>query len=222
MAWSVNGVGTGIVKASRKQDIGGHTQFDAVQALIFFFMPIIPYRVIHVLTMQDAGYERQQFQSITLRPALRILAKAYLNGWGNVLMIGGGLGLPFIVFAFATMPRQLNRADWICLAVFAVGLFVGVISKLLWLVLDRRDQRIRRIMGPHELGTSDPYYWTDETANSVRETVLRDRNEPSLTAVAAKCLLEGDRGGAMFFVRLAMRCENDPEVDAQYAQILAG
>jgi len=221
MPSSINGIGTGIVTASRKRDVGGHTQFDAIQAVVFLFLPLIPYKAIHVLSIRQAGAEGQQYQSIDLRPSFRVIFKAFLNGWGNVLLFAGGVGLPLIGLAFATMQRKMNQSDWTFLTIFIVVLALGVVAKLLWFAIDARDQRIRAIIGPHELGTSDPCDWTDATATAAREGILEQQELPSLVEVAAKHRSEGDVAGAMFYVRLAMRCEPGPEAEALFAQILA-
>jgi hypothetical protein len=222
MPSSINGIGTGIVTASKKRTVDGHIQFDAIQAVVFLFLPLVPYKAIHVLSIRQSGGEGQQYQSIDLRPSFRVIFKAFLNGWGNVLLFAGGVGLPLIGLAFATMARPMNQSDWTFLTIVIVVLALGVVAKLLWFVIDARDQRIRAIMGPHELGTSDPFDWTDETAATAREGILKQQELPTLIDVAAKFHNEGDSAGAMFYVRLAMRCEPGPEVDALFAQILAG
>ena len=73
-----------------------------------------------------------------------------------------------------------------------------------------------------KLGTSDPYDWTDEVAESAREAILEDKSASTLMEVAQNAWDEGDRAAAMIFTRLAKRFENGPDVDALFAQILAG
>jgi hypothetical protein len=118
------------------------------------------------------------------------------------------------------MARPMTPTDWTFLTVFVVALVLGVFAKVLWKVLDARDQRIRNIMGPHELGTSDPYDWTDETAFAAREGILQQHEMPSLLELAGRSLHDGDVAGAMLYTRLAMRCEPGPEAEALFAQVL--
>jgi hypothetical protein len=222
MPWSLNGIGTGIVPASKKRTIDGHTQFDAIEAVLFLYLPLIPYSVIHVLSLEDTAVLGQQYQSFDLRDSPRITRKAFLNGWGNVLLFVGLIGLPIMGYSYAMMNRPMEQTDWALLVSFVVVLLLGGIAKLLWSAIDARDQRIRNIIGPHELGTSDPCDWTDATAFSARDGILQHNDTPSLLELAEKTLNEGDAGGAMLYVRLAMRCEPGPQADALFAQILAG
>ena len=52
MPFSMNGIGTGLFAASRKRKNNGNTQFDALEAGMFAFLPLIPFKALHVLTMQ--------------------------------------------------------------------------------------------------------------------------------------------------------------------------
>jgi hypothetical protein len=208
MPHSINGVGTGLVRASKRRDVEGYKQFDAVEAVIFLLMPIIPYKVVHVLSIWPHGMG-EQFQAIRLKPSLRIVAKAYLNTWGNGLIIAGGVLTAVMGFVLATMDRPVNEGDWAFLITVSACLAVGVVLKLAWTALDRSDERIKDVIGPHELGTSDPYYWPDEIAQPATEGVLEGESSSSLVDVAERLLTGGDRSKAMLCLRLAMRDQRD-------------
>ena len=156
MPSSINGIGTGIVKASKKREVNGHIQYDALQAVVFLLLPIIPYKAIHILSVRNAGAERQEYQSVDLRKSLRLILKGFFNGWGNVLMFAGGCGLPLISYAFATMARKMNSSDYAFLYGTIGVLVAGIVAKSLFWILDARDQRIREIMGLHETGDIGP------------------------------------------------------------------
>ena len=156
-----------------------------------------------------------------MRPSLRIIAKAFLNSWGNGLMIAGGAMTALGGFTFLTMDRPVNESDRTFLIVVSACFAVGVLSKLAWMALDRSDERIKDVIGAHELGTSDPYYWPDDVAQSAADGLLKEESSSSLVDLAERLLSGGDRSRAMLCLRLAMRDGTDFQVQELYDRALA-
>ncbi|MBI4751902.1 MAG: hypothetical protein HY774_25740 [Acidobacteria bacterium] len=221
MPYSVNGVGTGLIKASKERNIDGCIQYDAIEAFMLFYIPIIPYKAIHVLAIWQAGYEQEKYQSIKLKSSSRLVAKGMLNGWGNVLLIFGGGAFLFFSFVTLTMSRPSNIKDYMFLSGM-MGLFlIGVFCKAAWYLLNDTDERIKNIIGPHDLGTSDPFDWPDEIAQSVIKHLVAGANGQTLVEIANQALAEQNRAKAMFCVRLAMRGGQNPAAQKLFDQMMA-
>jgi len=220
MPYTVNGIGTGLVRASRKRTVEEYTQFDAVEAFVLLYIPLVPYKVIHILSIWP-GSEGEQYQSMPLQFAPKIVAKAFLNGWGNVLLwLCTPMAAVFTVVTF-TMEREVNDTDVACLTVLWTLAFVGLCLKTIWCFWSGRDERIVETIGSHEFGTSDPFYWQDQLLAEVAEATLKDLSENRLIDRAQACFREGDAASALYLARIAMRTENRTEAEAISAQILA-
>jgi hypothetical protein len=211
MTTSVNGTGTGLVKASRPRMVNGCPHFDAVEAVTFFYCPLLPYRVVHVISIcaDSKKWQTENYRYIPLRFAPRIIFKAFINRWGNVFILYGGFMTALGGFATRNMGRAFNQTDATVLTAFALMVVIGLLLKAVRLALDASDNRIKSILGAHELGTSDPYYWPEDVAESVRERYFGAESARSLTAIAEQAMLQGDRSKAMLCARLAMRRESD-------------
>jgi hypothetical protein len=210
MPRSINGFGTGLVKASRKRMIDDQPHFDAIEAVMALYLPIIPYKALHVVNIwQDRkNYENQEYQSTPLRSAPRIYFKAMLNGWGNGLMLFGGVMTAIAGLASMNMERAFNQKDMVFLSVSSGVVIAGVLAKLLWRSLDASDSRIKEVLGVHPYGISDPYYWTDEIAETTVEGLQQLESSSSLLAIADAALRKDERAKAMLCIRLAMRDPN--------------
>lgn len=219
MPYSINGIGTGLVAASKKRVVEGHVQFDAIEALVVFLCPLVPYKVVHVLSIWNSG-EGEEYQSMKLRFAPRLIIKAFLNRWGNVLSVFGAATGGIAGIAFATMQRPFNDTDANVLVVCGAMLVLGLACKAAWRILDARDERIKDLIGAHELGSADPLYWTDETAQEFSTAILQQHGQSSLADVSRRALAEGDRTLAMLCTRLAMRDKLNVEAEAVYQQLL--
>lgn len=204
MPYSVNGIGTEIVIASKRHHVGGHDQYDAVEAFVILGMPLVPYKALHVFNSQPHGMG-ERYQSFPLRWTFRLFAKAMLNGWGSMLLLLAGAATALFSFASLTMERPFVRTDAIFLGVLAAATACGLMAKVLWYVMDRRDTRIRNILGPHQFGSSDPYDWPDEIAQAMESSILEQHASTSLVDVAEKAMNRDQDELAMMCVRLALR-----------------
>ena len=199
MPYNVNGIGTGLVRASRKRTVEQHTQFDAIEALVFFEMPIIPYKVIHILSIRpkDLG---EQYHALPLRSAPKIILMAFLNGWGNVLSWLSTAMAAVVTVVMLTMERAMGNTDITIVAVLWIIAFVGLCLKIIWCFWSGRNERIVEIMGSHQCGTSDPYYWQDQLLTEVSQAILKELSENRLVDRAQTCLQEGDAATALYLV----------------------
>lgn len=207
MPYSVNGCGTGLVKSSRPRKIAGQPHFDAIETVQLFYIPVLPYKAIHVVShCQDPkDMEKEQYQSYPLRPAPRIFLKALLNGWGMVLIVFGGVFTAIAGFASANMERAFTQTDLILICISSGMVVAGILAKIVWWIMDAADNRIKDVLGVHPYGASDPYYWVYDTAHAAAKDLVTQESAASLLEVADRAMHEGNRAQAMLSVRLAMR-----------------
>ena len=74
-----------------------------------------------------------------------------------------------------------------------------------------KDERIKNLVGPHALGTSDPRDWKSEQADAVAQAMLQEESSTSLVDVAHKAIKAGNQSQAAFCLRLALRDSNNIE-----------
>ncbi|MEZ5941516.1 MAG: hypothetical protein R3C18_09005 [Planctomycetaceae bacterium] len=208
MPHTVNGIGTALVTVSGSQDVNGNQQHDAMEAVVVVYIPLIPYKFCHVLASQPAGMG-SSYQSLPLRWTLRLFLKGMMNGWSNMLMLMGGLFTAIFGYSSLTMERPFNNTDATFLTVCVSMLILGIACKAIWYILDRRDMRIREILGPHQLGSSDPFDWPDDVADSMADAILEQFGGRSLTDLAERVMSEDNDELAMMCVRLAQRDSNE-------------
>jgi hypothetical protein len=216
MPSSVNGIGTGLIAASRKRKNDGQTQFDAIEAGMFVYLPLVPYKALHVLDIQG-----QQYRFVPLRMSSRLVLRAFLNRWGNALAIFGGIASGAGAYAMSTMTRPMNDTDRRFVTAFAVLFIVGIACKIAWWFLTWKDERIKNLVGPHGQGTSDPWDWPPAQAEAVTKAILQQESLPSLIAVAQKAVRAGNRSLAAVCLRLALRDRNDFEAQDMLDRLLA-
>lgn len=222
MPFSINGVGTGLVKASKARTVEGYVQYDAVEAFMLLYLPLIPYKAIHVLGIWNDGYQSEKYQSFQLKSSGRLIAKALLNGWSNWLLFVFSFVIPVLGFALSTMSRPLTLEDWMFLSTSIFLWLVGVILKMIWYVMNGADEHIKDIIGPHELGTSDPFDWPDEVAQKIIHNIQETSAGTTLFDKAKEAYTAGDKANAMFYLRLVMRVDRRPVVVELYQAIVQG
>ncbi len=208
MPRSFNGIGTSLVRISKKRQVAGHIQFDAIEAFVVLFCPLVPYKTLHVLSWRQVDAEQERYDAFTLRPAARLIAKGFLNGWGNNLFFFAGAMAAIASFATATMDRPFNATDRAFLTVLWSLFAIGIAAKLMFLVLNRADERIKDLIGPHDLGTSDPYYWPDEMIHKAIASIRDSQDQRPLESIAEDSLRQGDASTAMYLTRIGMRSES--------------
>jgi hypothetical protein len=206
MPSSINGIGTGLIPASPKRKNEGRTQFDAIEAGTFAYLPFLPYKAVHVLDMQ--GFE---YRFVPLRLSSRLIVRAFLNRWGNGFLLAGGMLLGIAACMFISEKRPLTANDLVLLTVFGSVFLLGIVFKIAWLLLTRKDEQIKNLVGPHALGTSDPRDWQAEQADAMTAAIIEQEGLPSLVDVAHRAVKAGDQAQAAFCLRLALRDPNNIE-----------
>jgi hypothetical protein len=158
MAFTFNGHGTMVYQA---QGNVGWRSYDAVEWFVLFYIPLIPLRAVHTFGWKNAwGWGGQKFQTVPLRWSRALVIRSFLRpmrwaliGFGCILL---SLGIPLA--ALIAVGDQLHRRGDMIITLASGILLVGSGVILHWALAftDRRTQNIRRVLGPHPLGSCDP------------------------------------------------------------------
>jgi hypothetical protein len=194
--------GRGFVKWER----GKEPDYDAVQFLVFCWLPLLPLRPLHRCMREGTTL------SHPLRWSLGLLGAAYLRRWLHVVWVMG------IFVMIAGLIGDLPRST--ALAVGA-GMIAGGCFLLWWLPrLDRRARAIRSVLGCRDDGSSDPACWT--------ENKLADVSSPeelygtsSFAGAVLPALSSGNYCEAMWAARLATALEEPGQGESLTDDILA-
>lgn len=219
MTSTVNGTGISICKAGNLLTWDGNKSFDAVECVVVFFLPIIPLKFIHTF-----DWNERQFRMAPLRWSANLVALAFLRRWlCGVMILGTIFGLLGL--------KQVGSSPWLTILGLSVAGAAGIVLLALSGGDSGRDQKIRRVLGPHGWGTSDPATWTAETLATIyhpadffhRERFRQDfqamldegrYSEAMWTARYCKVLGDDAEGERLTDVVL-----NHPEVQTGLAQI---
>lgn len=209
--WSVNGFGTMICEARGFVDWGsGEEDHDGVLAGCLLGFPVFPSRAVHTYDWHyvgpGAGWTHRQ---IPIRWSWGLYAAAWLHRTWIWVMVAG-LGL----VAMASLVPDLSAQRRIALGAGGVLLAVaGVMTRLRLGHADRRHRDIRRVLGRHLLGSSDPATWRADVLDQVRSPARLYGTSTHAEAVPA-LLGTGRYSRAMFAARLAVAME-DPRTGEQ-------
>lgn len=160
---------------------------DAIEAFVVLFIPVVPLRAFH--TFEWSG---EHCRVVPIRMTRALIARAYLR---TALLVPAGISftaaIVAIIASFATLSPVVIAWTGGFIAAFAV--FLGALRGLDR--CDRRTRDIRLVLGPHELGSSDPALWPPDV---VEKTVSPD------LAQAGDALARADFPHAMAMARLAV------------------
>lgn len=217
MPFSINSFGSGFFRASKKRKIEGHTQYDAIEAMMGLFLPVLPIKVIHIADV-TAPRMVSLYHCLPLKFAPRIVLKAFLRRWGSVLI---WIGLPLAVLLTSAQLRKGAVPPGAFFLTCSYGILLVAVLMLLTLrKMDRRDERIKDIIGPHSYGSADPIYWPDDVADKMVGDLLERCSCPSLLHVARLATSNRNPSLAMMSVRLLMRKGEDVEASQLFEQLL--
>src|SRR5262245_14079319 len=202
--------------------------YDAIECF-FIFLPLIPLRPVHVWNwgpeettgtglsaVRTAVYS---FRAMPIRWSPYLVVRALLRYWlwpptvvGLLFSLSCVHGLLFRLAAFALLLASLGA--WLALAFLDIG-----------------QPAIRRLLGRHRLGVSDPATWTEDlvrllappqewfgtpTFAEAVDLLLQQRRYSEAMWAARLCLVtESESEGRT----LTGRVLSDPEVRAVVAQI---
>jgi hypothetical protein len=229
VAYSINGCGTRICGGRGHLRWGGPPDFDGLECFCLFYLPLVPYRALHTYEWQYAGWwERQRggwCRSVPIRWTAGLVLRTFARSWLQVPLLAGVM-LLVCYFAPTDLLERLFLGSAGLLLVAACGCVWGA----LWFT-DGRNRDVRRVLGPHAAGSSDPATWTADHLDAVRRPkklfgtrTFADAVEPLLQA--------GEFSRAMLAARLGVALEGratgehltdillrDPDVRAALAEV---
>ncbi len=148
MPYMLNGCGTTVIKG--RGDVGWGS-FDAVEWIVILYTPLIPIRPVHTF-----GWSGVNYRQFPIRWSGALIVRSFLRGW-NWLLIAAGCILLIAGIAIASGPQP--RAFLEGGVALSSGVLLAAAGVLLYFVLrstDRRANDLRRVLGPHQLGSCDP------------------------------------------------------------------
>lgn len=215
MTLSFKGFGTRLIKASKLRHRGEH---DAIEALSACYLPVIPYKAMHVLydkPVSISAFEYNNFHAIPLRFASRIIAKAFLRTWSI------GLFIFTAIFFFLDFTHKANSNDYLIQPkVYLFLVATGIMFKIILFFLNKHDEKIRNFIGRHELGSSDPYYWHDSIFKEVIAELIKSTDKKSFYDIAHDYFINGNNSKAMYFIRISMRLERNKMAKKLFNEIM--
>ena len=156
MLW-FHGLGISVCAGQGRVGWGGEAEdFDAVECVTFLFLPILPFRAVHVsraLHHHAATEAARESQRWPIRFTPGLVARAVASRWLWGMFVVG------IVCLFLAVSLRKPRAKMVFTAVTAGTLSVSCLG--LWLLneSDRRTRAVRQLLGRHCYGSSDPATW---------------------------------------------------------------
>jgi hypothetical protein len=142
MACTVNGIGTSV--CGDRGDVG-FGSFDAIECFVVAFLPVLPLAPVHTF-----DWNGLQFRAVGLRWSWVLAARAFVNRWRWVGILGGG-------FLLAIGLIELQRTVLVNTLLTGGGMLAAGLLGWWWLrASDRRTCDIRRVLGPHLYGSCDP------------------------------------------------------------------
>lgn len=159
MSGTINGIGTTVCPGRGEISwtpgpwylrTSDYTDYDGVECFCVLFLPIIPFKCIHVFA-REGQFMGERYRTVPLRWSWSLIARAFAKRWLYVLI---PLGVVTSCYLFV---------DMIILGIAGVVMVItGIIAWILLSKTDQRDRDIRRIKGPSELGSSDPVTWPED------------------------------------------------------------
>ena len=218
-----NGIGTWFCTA---QFDAGWGWDDAVECAMFVYFPIWPRRVVHLLVVPSGSVAPETYQAIPLRWSDALVWHVFLRRWLAGFV---GLGL-FIIFMLVLVqlwppPEGGNGArEWavtkpILTPLAPCMVVAGLVGSLFLRSRTRRERDIRRVLGLHSLGTSDPMTWVDDDLARMPTSDALFGTATDAEAVP-KRLLAGSWTSAIWAARLSAARENPTTGEALTDEVL--
>jgi hypothetical protein len=206
-----NGIGTWFCKAGFDAGWGWD---DAVECAMFLFFPVWAHRVVHLREQAGGSFAPDTYQAIPLRYSDSLVRHVIVRRWLTA-SIGWGVFLLFLIGFLTVLPPNAGRParEWAAIGPFlfvsAPCLIVGGIAGQ-WLMRPycRRQRDIRRVLGLHSLGTSDPARWVDEDRDRIQNAGAMF-GTTTYAAAVPKLLAAQAWTGAMWAARLSAALENE-------------
>jgi hypothetical protein len=154
--------------------IAGPWDHDVVECLTVLRLPVFPCRAFHTYDWSKEVHLEHfgphlslavdaSFQMIPLRLSGILIAKCFLRRWLYVLG-GGGL------LAVFTGSRATDLYWQTALYSLGIALSLFSLTCAIWLkAAESRIRKIRRLLGRHQRGSSDPATWADGDSERIPE-----------------------------------------------------
>jgi hypothetical protein len=203
---------------------GGTPDRDALECLVFLYLPLIPYKTVHAFNWQGT-----QYRAIPIRWSWGLVARGMLRRW-----LWASCILGIICGAIAVTEGRGAAMPGFSVGMLVLGVIGVGVSALGWWALaasDRRNREIRRLLGPHQFGSSDPATWTDDllrAAHGPREA----HGTATFADAVPRALAAGALSRAMWAARMSTALEDraigemltdtvrdDPKVQDALAQV---
>jgi hypothetical protein len=215
MPFMINGCGTTVYWASGDKRTGC---FDAVEWFVIFFAPLIPLKCVHTFNWSGRTY-----RAVPLRWSWGLVGRSFLGGW-RWWLIGLGVLMLLIVGPITLEvavkggknPSGLIGGLLFTAAALMVGLS-GVFAHVVIVVTDARNRRIRKLLGPYQLGNADPALLRDPPDYDPAEMF----GTPSFADAAADLLQDDKYEDAMWAARLCVALEDRAEGERLTDDVLA-
>jgi hypothetical protein len=209
MPHMTNGVGTWFCKAHFDAGWGWD---DAVECAMFLYFPVWPLGTLHVRELRARSFAPEEYQAIPLRWSIQLVRFVFLQRWLAGLV---GLGLVLLLTLAVVIrwpPQGRPAAEWAVLKPIVAPLAPcliagGIIGQLVLRYYPRKERDIRRVLGPHSRGSSDPATWLDEDLARMPTARLLFGTETFGDAVP-RLLTAGARAAAMWAARLSAARES--------------
>ncbi len=170
--------------------------YDALECLVLLFLPIIPYRVIHTFDWDGRNYRR-----VPLKWTAVVVFRAMIRRWLLAGFLVGGI-VTFVGFLDSDLHWwAFSAAGLLLLAISGGGLY--------WMhASDEKTRNIRRLLGRHAYGSSDPATWHPSLLTTVKKPKELYGTDDFASAVAS-LLNGGQLSDAMWAARLSAAVEDN-------------
>lgn len=219
MGYTVNGVGTEVIPGVGFVRWGDEEDCDGVECFVIVHLPVIPYGVVHTFEWNGS-----QYRCFPIRWSLGLVARAFARRWLWLPMV---LGIFAVLFGGSSLSDgwgkgPTNRQYRSGIQFLAWGAGLTAVAMAGWKVLamvDRRDAGIRRVLGPHGRGSSDPATWLPADLESLK-SAEELFGKPRFLDCTSELLAAGRFGDAMWAARCAVAREDARRGEAETDRIL--
>jgi hypothetical protein len=184
------------------RDLINKPDHDAVNCVIFFFLPLFPLKAYHTFNWSGNTCLIHPIRRSSVL-LLRAMLRPYLMGIFAVSILA--LMALAAILIFGTQNKKILENIVLFWLIFVAVAFTFVLSLALsiWLnKCNKHSRDIRLLLGPHELGSSDPATWPEEILEKFESEITYLRGDKIQLAKTA--LREGKFSEAMLAARFAL------------------
>lgn len=204
-------------RAILRRKVNDTTAMDFDGAVVLpAMLPVFVCNPVHVWGWRATGStwswvkstKKFAFRSMPIRWSMDLVVRTLLRHWLWLPAVTG------LVFTLSCAHGPLARAA-------GLGLLLASLAAWAWVIWsDRRHQRIRRLLGRHRLGYSDPATWPTDLLDALPDA--QDWfGERTFAAAARKRLKQGRLREALWAARLCVALEDEAEGERLTREVLA-